>query len=374
MEGKRILVVEDHRPLREAVCRILEKEGYTVLAASDGAGALSLLEKEGCDLSLADIMMPEMDGYELYNAVRARSEWTTIPFIFMTAKAEKEDVLRGKEMGAEDYITKPFDPPDLLVAVRARLARAEEIDRAAKSELEQLKEQIITALGHELRTPLTYVTGYTDLALERAASLPADEIEQFLLGVKQGTARLNRLVEDLLMLIRLDSGRVERECRSLAFVRSDLQEIVERTVRQYAPQARARSVNIETKQEAELPPVRVCEDLFVDALGRLIDNGIKFSPVGGQIRVSTRAAEGWVEIAVADEGPGIAPSEIPHIFERFRQVDRDKMEQQGVGLGLSIAQELVRLHGGEIVVASRRGQGSTFTIRLPVAKNKSVNT
>lgn len=363
----RILVAEDHAPLRRAICKILEKEGYTVLAAGNGAEALALMEQTPCDLILADIMMPEMDGYALYQAVRAHAEWATVPFVFLTARAEKDDVLKGKRLGAEDYITKPFDPQELLIVVRARLERGGHVRQAARAEFEQLKTQIITILGHELRTPLTFVMGYTDLALEEVATLPPAEMERFLHGIQRGTERLNRLVEDLLMALQLDSGQAERAFQKVAQLRRDLDAVVERAVQKYAAQAANRQVTMETEKQGELPPVRLSEEFFADALGRLIDNAIKFSPPGGRVRVTTRTADGWAEIAVADEGIGIAAEEIPHIFERFHQIGREQIEQQGVGLGLSIARDLIRLHGGEIVVDSQPGAGSTFTIRLPAA-------
>jgi two-component system sensor histidine kinase SenX3 len=128
-------------------------------------------------------------------------------------------------------------------------------------------------------------------------------------------------------------------------------------------------VRLETQSETYLPPLWLCEPLFADAVGRLIDNGIKFSQGEEHcVTLAARAVEGWVEIAVSDEGVGIHPQEIPHLFKRFRQIDRKNMEQQGAGLGLYIAQRLVQLHGGEITVESELGAGSTFTIRLPVAK------
>jgi len=368
MSEQRVLVVEDHGPLLTAIQGILEAEGYTVYTATDGVEALKLMEETCPDLIVADIMMPRMDGYAFYERVRARPEWVPIPFIFLTAKAEQEDVLRGKDLGAEDYITKPFDPQELVVAVRARLGRARAIREATEAEFEQLKQQIVTVLGHELRTPLTYVTGYTELALEDISSLSAGELQEFLLGIKRGADRLTRLTDDLLLLIRLDTGRVSEEFGGLVRLRNDLGEILERTVRQYEEQAAASGVSLDVEVEPDLPPVRLCEPLFVDALGRLVDNGIKFSRAEGKrVVVSARSVGGWVEVAVADEGVGIPPQEIRHLFQRFRQIDRDKMEQQGVGLGLAIARELIRLHGGDIGVESVLGEGSTFTIRLPVA-------
>jgi len=291
----------------------------------------------------------------------------TIPFIFLTAKADREDVLKGRGLGAEDYITKPFDLQELLVAVRGRLGRVRAIREAAEAEFDQLKRQITTVLGHELRTPLTYVRGYTELALDDVSSLSPDDVQEFLLGIKQGADRLHRLVNDLLLLVRLDIGQVARDFHLLARVHRDLGEILERTAQQYEQQAADRGVTLETKVEPDLPLVLLCDLLLVDALGRLVDNGIKFCRgEGKRVTVSSRAADGWVEMAVSDEGVGIPPEEILHLFERFRQVDREQMEQQGAGLGLAIARELIHLHGGEIIVESMPREGSTFTIRLPV--------
>nr|HID14400.1 HAMP domain-containing histidine kinase [Anaerolineae bacterium] len=207
---------------------------------------------------------------------------------------------------------------------------------------------------------------YTELALEEIPSLSPDDLHEFLLGIKRGADRLIRLVEDLLLLVRLDTGRAAKEFRLLVRVHRDLDAILRRTVQQYEEQAAACGVTLETRLEPDLPPVRLCRLFFVDALGRLMDNGIKFSRgKEKRVTVSAQATDGWVEVAVSDQGVGIPAKEIPHLFERFRQIGREKMEQQGVGLGLAIAQELIHLHGGEITVESEPGVGSTFTIRLP---------
>lgn len=369
MGGKRILVVEDHTPLQMAIQGVLQAEGYTVVTAVDGAQALQVMEEAMPDLIVADIVMPGMDGYAFYHAVRSRSEWTSIPFIFLTAKAQREDVLKGKALGVEDYLVKPLDPESLLVTVRARLERTQAVQESVEARLDEIKRQIVTALGHEMRTPLTHIRGYTELALEDISSLSPDLLEEFLQGIDQGADRLTQLAEDFLLLIRLDTGQMEIDFRRLAKVHHDLGVIVERTVHRYAEQAAAKRVLLELDVESGLPPTRLSEPLFVDVLGRLVDNAIKFSAgEGKQVMVTVRGGQNWVEIAVADQGIGVLSEEIPHLFERFRQINRQKMEQQGVGLGLAIARELVHLHGGEILVTSACGVGSTFTIRLPLAE------
>jgi signal transduction histidine kinase len=344
-------------------------EGYLVSTAIDGEDALESLKAIYPDLIVADIMMPNMDGYALYRAIRARPECVPIPFIFLTAKAEREDVLIGKALGAEDYLTKPLDPEELLVAVRARLDRARAIQKAAELELEELKRQIVNVMGHELRTPLTYVMGYAELALSDLSEPPTDEMRRFLTGIQRGARRLSHLVDDLLLLIRLDTGRAAEEFQKLAHVQPDLRPVVERAVRRCRERATEKGVRLELEIRRDLPPVVMCEPLLIDALGRLIDNGIKFSrEEGAQVRVTTRATNGWVEIAVSDEGVGIRPRDMRHLFERFRQFEREEREQQGAGLGLHVAHRLVELHGGEIAVESVPGEGSTFTARLPVAQ------
>jgi two-component system sensor histidine kinase/response regulator len=371
-DKQRILVVDDHEPLLTAIQGILEGEGYTTFTALDGTAALEMLEEARPNLIIADIMMPRMDGYALYEAIRAQPKWITTPFIFLTAKAEREDRLRGKSMGAEEYLTKPFDPQELIVAVSSKLKRAQAIQKATDAQFEKLKQQIASVLGHELRTPLTYVRGYTELALEEIPS--TDALQDYLQGIKRGADRLNRLVEDLMLMIQIDTGRAAEEFHMLAHVHSELQTVLESAVHQRQRQAQRQDVALEYMGESELPPARISEPLFINALGRLIDNGIKFSRgENKRVTVSARDAGEWIEIAVSDQGIGIAADDIPNLFQRFRQIDRERMEQQGSGLGLALAQDLIHLHNGAITVESALGAGSTFIIRLPIARAKTAS-
>lgn len=367
MKKQHILVVEDHEPLLAAIQHVLELENYAVLTASDGIEALQVMEKTQPDLIVADIMMPRMNGYDFYEAVRERPEWVPIPFIFLTARAEKEDMLKGKALGVEDYIIKPFDPEELLVATQARLGRAKAIQEASKTSFEKLKQQIVNTLSHELRTPLTYIQGYTALALENASS--HEDLQDFLSAIKGGADRLTRLVEDMLLLVQMDTGQAAADFENLARTRPDLDVIVESTVKKYARRASQQGLTLKVQTPPNLPHVRLCEQFFVDVLGRLLDNAIRFSQDKGElVRVSIQASDEWVEVAVQDKGIGIPSDQIPHLFERFRQIDRQQLEQQGAGLGLAIAQELISLHGGKITVDSQVEEGSTFTIQLPVAE------
>ncbi len=372
MSNKKILAVEDHELLLLAIRDILQAEGYEVVTAVDGVDALEKLQTFTPDLIVADISMPRMDGYRFFEEVHKRPMWVPIPFIFLTARAEQEDRLRGKAMGAEDYLVKPFDPQELLIVVKSRIGRAQAIREASEIEFDELKRRIITLLSHELRTPLTSVYGYTELALEEAANLPAGDFQQFLVGIKRGADRLTKMVEDLLLVVRLESGELQREFELLGAVEHELARLIRSSATAEAGRIANRGVVLELDVPEDLPPVAVHEYFLTDALARLIDNAAKFSRgETKRIRVTAKADGGAVIIGVQDWGVGISETKIDSLFETFGQVDRDKLEQQGAGLGLVITQALVASMGGTIRIESSQGpdSGTTVTIALPIVKD-----
>ncbi|MDX9954178.1 MAG: response regulator [Anaerolineae bacterium] len=362
-----ILVVEDHQLLLEAIQDLLQVAGYEVATGSNGFAALESIKKRAPDLILSDITMPQMDGYDLYQKVRENPSWVRIPFIFLTARGERTDVLRGKALGVEDYIVKPFDTEDLLIAIESRLGRAQAIQQAANTEFEQLKQQILNVLSHELRTPLTYISGYTDLALEDAGSLSPEELQEFLLGIKRGSDRLTKLVKDMLLVVQIDTGRSAEEFRSFADVSPHLEIYLRHIVESFRPTAQSAGVTLEYVCPEPLPATRIHEEFLGNALGRIIENAIKFSHGPNKpVTVEARAVSNWIEVSVTDQGVGLSPEATKNIFKRFQQFDRDVMEQQGAGLGMFIAYSLIQLHSGDITVTSQIGQGSTFTLKIPV--------
>jgi len=372
MTKKRILAVEDHDLLLFAIRDILEAENYDVVTATDGVDALEKMQTIRPDLIIADISMPRMDGYRFFEEVHYNPAWVPIPFVFLTARAEQEDRLKGKAMGAEDYIVKPFDPKELVVVVNSRIGRARAIREATETEFDELKQQIITLLSHELRTPLTSVYGYTELALEEATDLPPGDFQLFLGGIKKGADRLTQLVEDLLMVVKLDTGELQREFDLLGSVQDDLTGIVRRVALVEASKAADHGVKMEVAVPDSLPPVLVHEYFLGDALARLVDNAIKFTQTEEKrIRISAEIQDKCVAISVQDWGVGIPAAQVDRLFEVFGQIDRRKMEQQGTGLGLVIAQALVTCMGGDIDLVSSQQEpsGTTVTIRLPLTES-----
>src|SRR5688572_18065646 len=165
-----ILVVDDDVIILETVADFLRLNNYEVLTAANGNQALYLMQSRTPDLVLSDITMPEIDGYQLYEHIRLNPAWGTIPFIFMSARGEQQDIRLGYGMGADAYLIKPFELEDLQIAVQSRLMRVQEIERGARSDVEQMKQQMMMVMGHELRTPLSYVYGYLSLLKEESGN------------------------------------------------------------------------------------------------------------------------------------------------------------------------------------------------------------
>lgn len=364
-----ILVVEDDRNLLNGIQDILSLEGYHVMTAQDGQEALAALANHPTPpaLILSDIMMPRMDGYELLDAVRQQPHLITVPFIFLTAKGEKEDIQDGVRRGVEDYITKPFNAHDLVDSVRAKIERSKSISGVYQGFQEELKRGILTILNHEFRTPLTFVVAYADMLddlpkLEDGAS-DAD-LSVFLNGVKSGADRLRRLVENFILLVEFSTGNAAKTYSANQHRIEQLDELVELGI------AKALMIPEEPRDYTlsitpNLPPIIGHDDFVVAAVMQLVDNALKFSLPDQPVAIRVYATDAHVCVQVEDKGRGIPEHERENIYRSFYQINRPKYEDQGAGAGLSIVRGVMELHGGDVALVSEVGVGSLFTLRFP---------
>ncbi|MBN1202912.1 MAG: HAMP domain-containing histidine kinase [Anaerolineae bacterium] len=372
-----ILVVEDDLNLMHGIRDILELDGYNVLTATNGLAGLEVLREQPVppDLIVSDIMMPHMNGYDFFNTVRGIDSWVAIPFIFLTAKGDRDDIRRGKLMGAEDYVVKPFDAEDLLIAVYAKLDRKKQLDNAWQSEMTDIKHNILTILNHEMRTPLTYVVAYADMLMNRNANdVSADDMRGFLRGINAGANRLRRLVENFILLVDLETGQAEETFGWRSTYTTKYEDIFNRIVKKYMDIALENRITLCVQVDDDLPGVVADINYLTASLECLVDNAIKFSTKPDTTVTLHAYAEGeYVCLAVEDHGRGIPQHELKNIFENFYQINREKYEDQGAGSGLAIVNNIVRIHGGSISVESIFGQGSTFVIHLPIADNTGAD-
>lgn len=366
-----ILVLEDDKPLMEGIRDMLELQGYQVLTAANGIEGLRVMHSSSKppDLIVSDIMMPEMDGYQFLAAVQSNPKWIDVPFIFLTAKGEKEDVREGRMLGADDYVTKPFDADDLVVRIASKLRRSRQLRQTQETRVTEIKRRILSVLHHEFRTPLTYVVAYSDLLDgNNIADMPFEDIKQFLSGINSGAQRLRRLVENFILLVELETGEAantfswrKREIDQVASLFNAVRQDVDQTLASFG-------VTLEIVQPDALPALIGDPEYLKIVLTRLLDNAIKFSDKpNSKVMLSASFDERYIYFHVRDGGRGIPEEELPNIFEMFYQIDRQKFEDQGTGSGLAIVRRIVELHNGIVDVQSRLGEGSTFTVGIPRA-------
>jgi two-component system sensor histidine kinase/response regulator len=364
----KILVTEDDPSMLEIIAFLLEDEGYRVLKAANAEAALALLQNTTPDLIISDIMMPGMSGYEFFKEIRANSAWARIPFIFLTARGQRGDIRQGMGMGADDYITKPFEPEELLDAVKIRLNRAADAQASLHRISADLQDKIVQALIHEFRTPLALVVGYTELLESSNREMLDMDFETILNGLHAGSRRLSNLVEDFLLLTRINLGDIAQQARSEQQRTSSPEWVVDQIIARFENQAAASNVSLISDHAARGLTIAIGQPELTEIVSRLLDNAIKFSKnMAGQVQLTTHQdGDHWV-LAVHDDGIGIPQEAHAWIFEAFRQVDRDKYEQQGSGVGLTIVRGLTEAYGGQVTVESTPEVGSTFTVSIPLA-------
>jgi two-component system, sensor histidine kinase and response regulator len=362
--------VEDDAHLLHGIREILTLEQYKVLIADNGQAALNCLEDESAppDLIVSDIMMPVMNGFELLTAVRRDPRWLTLPFIFLTAKGEKADVQRGRRLGVDDYLHKPFDPDELLTTIESRLERHRALTAAHTQAMADLKRNILMILNHEFRTPLTLVVAYADMLNDQnAEQLNREELALFLRGVNSGAERLRRLVENFILLVELETGESNKVFQWRKGPIHDAQHLLLSAVNSVR---RNPKVDNEFHFECDptIPSFVADRDYLITALIQLLDNAIKFSDSKSPIHIGARCESETNKIIfwVRDEGRGIDAKNLDEIWKSFYQPDRGQFEDQGAGSGLAIVRGVVDLHSGRVDVESERGVGSTFRLTIPL--------
>ncbi|MCB9421847.1 MAG: response regulator [Ardenticatenaceae bacterium] len=374
-----ILLVEDDQSMLNGMYDLfqmpglLEKVGIDyavdVRTANNGQEALNIMAEYMPDLIVSDIMMPVMDGYEFLNKVQENPQWLHIPFIFLTAKGNREEILDGQLRGANLYITKPFASIELLELIRSQLERSFQRQFTNQQNIANLKKGILQILNHEFRTPLTYVTAYYEMLSDSVNRFPDNHnFQEYLRGIQAGCVRLTKLIEDFILVIELRTGEYKSRYQRRAKLIMTINSLVQTAVQKQGEGAVRKGIEIEYSLSPDLLPVYGEPQGLLAIFERLLNNAIKFTPANknARIYITTETQDNEVLIAFRDEGIGF-PQDIRYqIFDLFFQHNRGVMEQQGAGTGLTVAKGLAELHNGRIEVTTQEGVGSTFTVVLPV--------
>lgn len=358
----KILVIEDKEDVRLNLVEILQLEGFDVLSSQEGQEGIQLAKEFFPDLILCDILMPGKNGYEVLAEIRKHAQTATVPFIFLTAKTARIDMRTGMELGADDYLTKPFTIEHLLAAIRTQLKKHAVITK----QLDELRVNLSLMLPHELLTPLNVILGFSSLLRDEEHLPSSDEIVKMGHAIYENGHRLQRLVQNYLLyadlkLLEYQPDKSNRwQEKSPVETNSFLADLcitpAKRSKRQHDLELNLIDVMVEVSPKA-----------LAKILEELLDNAFKFSLPGTLVQVITAVDEQSFTLTVKDQGRGMTPEQIEHV-DAFMQFDRQKYEQQGQGLGLILVYRLAELNDGKVAIESIPEQGTTIRVMLPYCK------
>ncbi|TVQ06263.1 MAG: hybrid sensor histidine kinase/response regulator [Leptolyngbya sp. DLM2.Bin27] len=358
----KILVIEDEAGVRDSLVDILNAENFIVDSAVNGEEGLRQIHEFKPDLVICDIMMPVLDGYGLLEQVRQDPQLATLPFVFLSAKADRVDFRNGMDLGANDYLTKPFTHDDLLRMIRTRLGVSSAVAEKTHQQLSALRSSISTALPRELGAPMREVIKLATTLIEEAATLEPEEVVTLAKAIHRNTQRTARLTQNVMLfakLERLSPDQISADTRSHQRTDNAAQVITE--IAQTLAAEYMREDDLEVALEPLSVPLseaqlrKICEEL--------IDNALKFSAMGTPIKVFGSRGDGNVTFYIIDYGQGMTSDQIAHVGA-YLQFEPET-EATGTGLGLTIAKRLVELHRGEVLIESIPGQQTIVRVALP---------
>lgn len=362
---RKILVIDDEEWLRDMVRLALQQRGFEVIQAENGAVGIEVAKRELPDLVLCDVNMGKVDGYLTLSSLRNQPTTATIPFILMTGLADNAGMRHGMELGADDYLPKPFSLDALYAAVDTRIKKAQRVRTEAESKLADLRTNISTMLPHELKTPLNGIIAFGELLASNGPNLPGDEVVEMGQMIYESGRRLERLIENFLVYaqIELIAGDPQRVALLAQNRTQKADVLIENHALTQAEQA-GRSADL----RLEMTPTSL--GISDEHLGKIVDelvhNAFKFSHPGSPVTVTVADLPSYTLLSVSDSGRGFAPEQIARIGA-YMQFDRQQHEQQGLGLGLIIAKRLMELHGGGVSIESDLGKGTVVKARFPKA-------
>jgi signal transduction histidine kinase len=406
----RILHIEDDPKSRLLVKKLLMAAGHSVVEAESGLEGIKLAGAQRPDIVLVDINVPDLDGYEVTLRLRGMPSMAGVPIVAITAEGDR---MTSLAVGADGFIAKPIDAgrfaqlverylrghrehADETGEIRLRERSQKIVERLEKKvgelieanrrleEQSRLRREFLRNLSHELATPMTPVVGYLKLLLGGELGALSDMQKKCLRSVEQSTHRLRSLVDTLLDVSQLETGRLH-----FFHIQYDFATIARRALEDVRSRFEEQGVTltVESFREPGMPGHGDADKLY-RSMVHVLDNAAKFTPRGGEVAVAVRRGQlpggiEWYGLFVADSGPGVAPEQIPKILQPFYQVDGSVTRSHGgVGLGLAFARRVCEAMGGGIdiqsppteLIASRMLTGTCVTLRVPPHGRSSAHS
>jgi signal transduction histidine kinase len=362
---KKILIIDDEESYRQIIAMTLQVSNFDVIEAADGAEGMAAAKMHHPDLILCDVNMPKMDGHALLGMLKAEREFAGIPFIFLTGNSGHGDMRKGMQLGADDYLTKPFTAEELVNAVNARFTKKQNIQRFFESQFDDIRSNIVLSLPHEYRTPLNGILGFSQILIDEA-NISEEEVKQIGTMIHRSGKRLHHLLENMVLFGQLqlwqhdEQKKSEMRLHHPAGVCEAVPGVLEEQMRNHERPGAVTSSLADCS-------VKMSVQYLMKIVEELTDNALKFSGKGSRVTVNAELRGSSVVISVSDTGRGMTEEQIGRIAG-FQQFERGYYEQQGAGLGLMVTRLLAEIHGGEMTIESEKGSGTTVHITLPAAE------
>lgn len=373
MNRNSILIIDDNKHIRTQINLVLKLEGYQTFMASNGTEGVQTAREIIPSLIICDIMMPELDGYGVLSMLRSNAITADIPFLFLSAKAEKQDIRQGMNLGADDYLWKPFSTEDLLKAIEARLDRYETTKRILSGKISALanvsftRDKFLSLMTHDLKSAFTGVLGLAELLSVKHHGMAQEEFDETITLMNETAQSTYGLLDSFLEWSHLQIGGMNANPSKF-----DIQLTGQRTVSLLA--ASTRHKNIVVKNTIPEETFVWADTRMVEAILRnLLYNALKFTHRGGSITLVATDDEDDadnVRIAVRDTGIGISEDDIVRLLQPESEFTTlGTFGEKGTGLGVLFCRELAEKNHGVLSIHSEKGIGSTFSFTLPKPKN-----
>lgn len=362
---EKILIVDDQKANLQLLEAFLAPEGYRLKFASDGIEALEKVDSFKPDLILLDIMMPEMDGFEVCRRIKENKETQGIPVVFVTALSETKERIKGLEAGCDDFLTKPVNISELAIRcsnlLKLKKYRDELFEKNQELQrVQKFKEDIMNMIVHDLKNPLSGILGNIQLGLMQN-NIINEKLRKYLLQAESDSYSLLNMITSILDIHRIEDGMMVLKKEKVSVAK--LFKIIEATFSSKANRE-GKTIKIEDFVNIEL---EADKSLLERITQNLVSNALKHvEKKSGEVTLSAYQKENEIHFIVSDNGAGIPPEYHDKIFEKFVQIETKKLGLSERGLGLTFCKMAVEAHGGRIRVDSTPGIGSKFTFTIPV--------
>ncbi len=364
---KCVLIVDDDALLCEVLAELFSNLGYETVTAANGEAACDFIARKNLILAVVDLGMPKLDGFGLLRHIRQHPRTVDLPVIISTGNNDRDSIEKAYRLGASSFVTKPINWAQFVYHAKFVIRNGEiERDlRLAEAEAvaaSKMKNGLFRILSHELKTPLVALCGLTDVLSDalkdKVEAIEAEQLDH----IVNASQRLNRLISDILVLSKSFSG-----LSNLSISRESMADLLDDSIFGLHAAAKTKNLNIKVTRPSKDLSLKCDSHLLRQAIHKLVDNAIKFSPEGGTIEIwAHQKPDRSTVISVRDNGPGIASSKLAECLQPFIQEDMTYGRiAEGLGLGLPIVKSIAEAHGGQLICQSVPGQGMVAAIWIP---------